>query len=38
MMCYSVSEAGVLGKKEIRVLLLAVEPKTFRLLVWMLYQ
>ena len=37
MMYYSVNETGALGKKEIRVLLLGVGPKTFRLLVRMLY-
>ena len=29
MMYYSVSDTGILGKKEIRVLLSGVEPKTF---------
>ena len=34
---FSVSGTGILGKKEIRVFLSGVEPKTFRLLVRMLY-
>ena len=34
---YSVSDTGILRKKEIRVLLSGVEPKTSRLLVRMLY-
>ena len=36
MMYYSVNDTGILGKK-FRVLLSGVEPKTFRLLVRMLY-
>ena len=36
MMIILESDAGILGKKEIRVLLSGVEPKTFRLLVRML--
>ena len=37
MVHYSVNDTGILSKKEIRVLLSGVEPKTFRLLVRMLY-
>ena len=37
MMIIQESDAGILGKKEIRLLLSGVEPKTFRLLVRMLY-
>ena len=37
MMYHSVSGTGILRKKKIRVLLSGDEPKTFRLLVRMLY-
>ena len=37
MMYYSVNDKGILGKRKFRVLLSGVEPKTFRLLVQMLY-
>ena len=37
MMIILESDAGILGKKEIRVLLSGVEPNAFRLLVRMLY-
>ena len=37
MMIIQGSDAGILEKKNIRVLLSGVEPKSFRLLVRMLY-
>ena len=37
-MYYSVSDTGILGKKEIRVFLSGVKPKTFRLLLPLSYR
>ena len=37
MLYYSVDDTGIFGKKEIRVLLSEVEPRSFQLLVRMFY-